>query len=970
MITVIFNSPSSIAFVNKIRLSWTENPTTTMCIGWDQISGNNPAVYYGSIDNGKDSGKYEFSQKPTRIVTDLEMNTHFCELVNLISNTAYYFVIKDSEGVSERYWFKTAPDKPEAFTCILGGDTKSHGAALNAGRYSNEMVSKLRPLFVMFCGDFTSGNATNPDDWKQWLTDWFELTRTDDGRLFPIVPVHGNHEGGLPGILNIIFNSPYQHKNPDDLYYSLSFGDNFFHVISLNTENKDLEKQTKWLKKDMAKSLDFTFKIAAYHKPFRPHTKHKRENVDLYNLWAFLFKDYGLDISLDADSHMSKITFPVVPDPNSKDEYFVRDDENGTIFLGEGSWGAGPRDNNDDKSWTLQSGSFNQFKWLQVFPKTENREAHIDIRTVITATRDNSNKSVSHVKNVEALSEENIFDIPKGIDLFSTKPYGTVITYPFKEFEMRDGDTLIVHAVSYETPSPEGWGAHYKEIVHFPDTDDQWAKIIMVQSLKCDSSTKADKYPCGEWDYIWNTSIMVPHSDTTEQFEIGSFVTPYGKRLEMGGEKGWQWTYDVTGYAPVLKGKREIITGNNQELLDLKFLFIKGTPVRNVLAVENIYPYGNYNYGKLADDSVLTERKIHLMPEAKAYRLMARISGHGHFGPRNCCEWDSKTHSYYINEWEHFRWNVWKDCGNNPIYPQGGTWPFDRAGWCPGTKVDEYEFELTPKVKPGDTITFDYGIEHYSDNGEKGGEFRMSHQLFSFGPPNFKNDAALIDIIAPSTKDRYSRVNPICSNPRIIIKNTGSNTLKSVKITYGLASGEMSNYQWQGELDFLKSEEIWLPVPDWTGLNENREFIVELSMPNSVVDENPLNNKLNSIVKLPVVLPNGFILHIKTNNLERARENSWFISDDMGKVIYSGEDLQDSTTYNVPINLDSGCYQFLLKDDMEDGISVHWWNRGDHPELIGIKGEVMILSEDDKQLYKFHHDFGQKLLLNFQVEKF
>ena len=47
--------------------------------------------------------------------------------------------------------------------------------------------------------------------------------------------------------------------------------------------------------------------------------------------------------------------------------------------------------------------------------------------------RNSSNNSISHVKNVEALSEDNIFVIPKGIDLFSTKPYGSVITYPFEE---------------------------------------------------------------------------------------------------------------------------------------------------------------------------------------------------------------------------------------------------------------------------------------------------------------------------------------------------------------------------------------------------------------------------------------------------------------------------------------------------------------------------------------------------------
>ena len=183
----------------------------------------------------------------------------------------------------------------------------------------------------------------------------------------------------------------------------------------------------------MEKSKEFTFKIAAYHKPFRPHTKSKKENMDLYNLWAFLFEDYGLDISVDADSHMSKITFPIVPDPDKTNEFFKRDDENGTIYLGEGSWGAVPRPNNDDKPWTFRSGSFNQFKWLQVFPESDNEAARIDIRTVITSTRDTSNNSISHVENVEALSEDNVFAIPKGIEFFSTEPYGAVITYPFEE---------------------------------------------------------------------------------------------------------------------------------------------------------------------------------------------------------------------------------------------------------------------------------------------------------------------------------------------------------------------------------------------------------------------------------------------------------------------------------------------------------------------------------------------------------
>ena len=234
-------------------------------------------------------------------------------------------------------------------------------------------------------------------------------------------------------------------------------------------------------------------------------------------------------------------------------------------------------------------------------------------------------------------------------------------------------DTIVVQVFTFDDPSPEGWNQHYTGKAMFPMGPLKFEKILMVRTLKCDSATRGDKYPCGEWDYLTHTLIYKPKGDTVEAFQLGSFVTPYGKRLKLGGEKGWTWIYDVTDYAPLLRGEVDISSGNNQELLDLKFLLIPGTPPRNVLSVENLYPFGTYKYGELADDSVLQARKILLRPDAAGMMLRARISGHGHSGPRNCCEWDSKTHTYYINDWEHFRWNVWTDCGFNPIYPQGGT---------------------------------------------------------------------------------------------------------------------------------------------------------------------------------------------------------------------------------------------------------------------------------------------------------
>jgi hypothetical protein len=529
------------------------------------------------------------------------------------------------------------------------------------------------------------------------------------------------------------------------------------------------------------------------------------------------------------------------------------------------------------------------------------------------------------------------------------------------------GDTLTIQAVSFQDPSPMGWNAQYKTNVDFPEQR-TWSKILMIQRLKCDAATAGDQYPCGEWDYIWNTLLEVPTGDTTEWFSLGSFVTPYGKRLKLGGENGWSWVYDVSDYAPLLIGKRNLITGNNQELLDLKFLFIKGMPPREVLSVKNIYPYGDYRYEDLATDSLLKEKKLVLSADAAGFKLKATISGHGHAGPYNCCEWDSKTHTYYLNKYESFRWNVWKDCGANPIYPQGGTWPFDRAGWCPGTRVDEYSFEITPKVMPGDTILLDYQIEHFRDNGEKDGHFRMSHQLISYGPPISAYDAVLVDIRKPSSADNYSRFNPSCDAPEIVIMNGGSRPLKSLRIEYGMEDKRRLKYDWVGDLAFLEQATITLPSLPQKYLKDSGSFEVEIVLQKDVPETNIENNKLISEFILPPVFPDETLLIIKTNDLGRARENRFMIADDAGLVWYYEDSFADSTEYRFPISLPKGCYQFVLSDDQEDGVSSHWWYRNSAPERVGIDGELRFENMSGDTLKTFNADFGESLTTYFMVK--
>jgi len=259
--------PKKYASSDKYRLVWNDDPKTTVTIAWDQLNGNNPVILYDTSDYERKYWKYKQKQVASFVRMKYDMNTHFAKLTGLSPGHNYYFVIKDNSGVSKRYWFKTAPDKPEAFTFIAGGDTKSEEEPLEAGRASNRMVAKLRPLFILFSGDFCSGDGTNSDYWKQWLTDWFTLTTTPDGRIFPIIPVQGNHENGDKKNLVYIFNTHFQNNDTSNIFYSLSLGGDLMHITVLNSEIDQGGFQRQWLEEDLRTHEEYILKIAGYHRP-------------------------------------------------------------------------------------------------------------------------------------------------------------------------------------------------------------------------------------------------------------------------------------------------------------------------------------------------------------------------------------------------------------------------------------------------------------------------------------------------------------------------------------------------------------------------------------------------------------------------------------------------------------------------------------------------------------------------------
>ena len=101
------------------------------------------------------------------------------------------------------------------------------------------------------------------------------------------------------------------------------------------------------------------------------------------------------------------------------------------MFIGEGSWGAKPRTNDDDKPWTYQSGSFNQIKWIHVRPGDTYGPAFMEIFTVITSRYDDAGNQVFFVDGVEGLTEQDVFEIPDGINLFRGRDSLRSVRLPF-----------------------------------------------------------------------------------------------------------------------------------------------------------------------------------------------------------------------------------------------------------------------------------------------------------------------------------------------------------------------------------------------------------------------------------------------------------------------------------------------------------------------------------------------------------
>ena len=464
--------------------------------------------------------------------------------------------------------------------------------------------------------------------------------------------------------------------------------------------------------------------------------------------------------------------------------------------------------------------------------------------------------------------------------------------------------------------------------------------------------------------------------DVNDVWEIARYITPYGINFSLGSE-GFLWVYDVTDYAPFLKGDVRIQAHNNQELIDLKFLFIEGTPPRDVVSIDRVWePLRSYKYSAMDNNTVMYDTLHTLKPETKQAKIITRITGHGHSSSNGkspwCCEWKTNEHTLLINQGEkELNWYIWRDdCGENPIGNQGGTWPGSREGWCPGDLVRNTEFELTDYITEDNTISIDYEITPVPENnlGMGNGYYLTSMQLIQYGESNFETDAELCLIASPNEWRTYMNRSLICNASQVIVRNNGKNPITSMKFEYYVKGAEVhtQTYDWEGSIAVNRKDTIDLPIPwqpFWFGDTE-LIFNVEILEVNGGKDDQAINDKASTHFEMPEMYEDKIYFELTTN--KRGSDFEYTVYDIGGNEVFYRQSLSSSQTYRDTINV-SNCYMMELNDRGRSGLS--YWAYSAQGEgsmrIKNLNGQTLkIFDPDCGAGYQFPFNLGSAGYVN------
>lgn len=319
---------SLLADLSALYLSWYGDPTTTMTVQWHTLPeevGDSIQLQLSEEEWQEITG--EHTSLPTLLI-------HKVTLENLTPDTEYNFRI----STSPTYRFRTAPttlDKPLRF--LIGGDI--YGSRKLFRRMAETAIQN-DPLFAVLGGDIAYAINNNPfrasglRRWSSFFSEWKEAMITPQNRLIPFLIVPGNHDI-TPDKYELFFQLFAFPKK--QLYRTVDFGA-YLTLFLLDTGHfQPIDgRQPLWLEKALASHTDIPYRFAIYHEAAYPsYYPYEATNPrKIRTHWVPLFEKYHLLAAFENHNHTFKRTHPLLNNEVN---------ENGIIYIGDGSWGVIPR---------------------------------------------------------------------------------------------------------------------------------------------------------------------------------------------------------------------------------------------------------------------------------------------------------------------------------------------------------------------------------------------------------------------------------------------------------------------------------------------------------------------------------------------------------------------------------------------------------------------------------------------------
>ncbi len=322
---------------DRIILTWKGDPATTQSVTWRTSAAVTQAVAEIVVaDPGPDLEKS--SRRLAAVSEPLTSNLstahfHSVTFADLSPETLYAYRVGDGANWSEWFQFRTASQKPKAFSFMYFGDAQNDIRSKWSRVLRAAWSDAPKAAFMIHAGDLIN-NAEADEEWAEWFGAgaWMNA-------MIPSIPIPGNHEQAK---VNETTRRISHHWRPsftlpengpqglEETCFTLVYQG--VRIIGLNSNEKQQE-QVEWLEKVLAENQE-KWVICTFHHPLFSTGK-DRDNAQLRALWKPVLDRHRVDLVLQGHDHTYGRTGLATPvaTANVAAGVNVKDTFSGTVYV-------------------------------------------------------------------------------------------------------------------------------------------------------------------------------------------------------------------------------------------------------------------------------------------------------------------------------------------------------------------------------------------------------------------------------------------------------------------------------------------------------------------------------------------------------------------------------------------------------------------------------------------------------------